>query len=134
MPQQPNDRYIPWQLGATYDHAWTIKDRTDDSILRQWRGRKHTYRIWHATEQEAETLATLMNKPAPAALGKVTLIGDLDPPTRENAKQWAIYQAKSRKKIRPKHSPNTAVAPTVPFQECPNCHAMSKATPHCPPP
>lgn len=123
----PNNRYVAHQLGDMYHNLWGVMDLADSTLLRVWRGRKRTHRIWHATQIDAESLAALMSKPAPAQLGHVTVVGDFDPPTRENAKQWAISQAKARTRSR-------SSRPAVPFLECPTCHTMTKTPEHCPPP
>jgi len=119
MIHPPGSRYVKHQFGETLQYRWGVRDLADDKCLRRWRGRKQTHSYWTGTEEQAESLANLLNRPAPADLGNISVVTpDFDPPTHENAKQWKI--AHNRTKRSSKATPSHA------FQECSQCHRMVK--------
>jgi hypothetical protein len=114
------DRYVAHKVGD----RWTVVDVNTDQVLRNWRSRrKNVGTVWWGTELEAIELAALMSKPVPSQLGDVSIVGDLDPPTRENAKQWAIYQNRNRR--------STSAPTPSPFSQCPQCKQMVKEGHQC---
>lgn len=115
-----NDRYRVHHLGEHFHHHYGIIDVLDDSLLRNWRTKtkRGKGRVWTTPDERiAQSLCDIMNGGI-AGLGKISL-GNLDPPVRENAKQWSIASNRAG-------SRNVAVRAASAFTQCPTCKAMVK--------